>query len=93
MITAQVHLTANEKAFLKICRNYNTADQQRGDNYSNGGINEAMTLFVEHADKKTKRQAAGGLIASLSQKGLGSIDTESDQFNLTEAGIVAAFDE
>ena len=89
--TALVSLTAKEKAFLKICRNYGTADQQRGDNYSNGGIDEAMALFsAEHTDKSARRKAAGGLMSSLTSKGMGSLDVEYDQFCLSEKGIVHA---
>lgn len=89
-----VSLTENEKAFLRLCRNYDTAEEQRGDNYSNGGIDEAMELFAAvHSTRKAQRQAAGGLIASLTEKGMGSFDTEYDQFCLSEKGIVHAYAE
>lgn len=85
-------LTANEKAFLKLCRNYDTAEQQHSDNYSTGGIDEAAELFAAvHASPKARRQAAGGLIASLTEKGMGYLDDQSDQFCLSDKGIDAAF--
>ena len=94
---ALVSLTPKEAAFLVLCLNYDTAEQQLGDNYSNGGIEEAADLFCEDHPgfsplvRNTRRKAAGGLLASLTTKGLGHLDTEYDQFNLTEAGVHAAF--
>lgn len=84
-------LTAKEAAFLICCLNYNTVEGQLADNYSNGGIKQAMALFPEHADKATKRKAAGGLLTSLNQKGFGQLNTEFDQFEMTEVGVRAAF--
>lgn len=95
---ALVSLTPKEAAFLVLCLNYDDAETQLGDNYSNGGIAEACSLFLaEYPDTKSnkqaglRRQAAGGLLASLTTKGLGHLDTEYDQFNLTKAGVHAAF--
>jgi hypothetical protein len=87
--TDAASLTQNEKTFLKLCLNYDTIEQQLGDNYSNGGIDEAMSLF--DGAKQYKRQAAGGLLSSLQQKGMGELDTECDMFCLSERGIHAAF--
>lgn len=87
--TDTASLTQNEKTFLKLCLNYDTVEAQIGDNYSNGGIDEAMNLF--DGTKQSKRQAAGGLLSSLQQKGMGWLDTEYDMFCLTERGIHAAF--
>lgn len=62
----------------------------------NGGISEACDLFREDYPGNSnpvcmvRRKAAGGLLASLTTKGLGHLDTEYDQFNLTEAGVHAA---
>jgi hypothetical protein len=70
--TASISITPSEKAFLKVCLNYKTPEQQRADNYSNGGIEEAAEFF------NGNRKAAGGLITSLTQKGLGFLDTEFD---------------
>ncbi len=78
-------LTANEAAFLKLCLNYDTIEQQMSDNYSNGGIDEACHLFAGN------RKAAGGLLSSLNTKKLGWLDTEYDQFGLTELGVHVAF--
>lgn len=83
-------LTTKEAKFLVSCLNYTTVEGQLADNYSNAGIKEAMALFPEHADKATKRKAAGGLLTSLTSKGMGTLDTEYDQFQLTEVGIRAA---
>ena len=87
--TEAVTLTEKEKAFLKLCLNYSRIESQLGDNYSNGGIAEAMHLF--EGTKQYKRQAAGGLLASLTKKGMGELDTNFDQFDLSERGVYAAF--
>jgi hypothetical protein len=87
--SSTVSLTENELTFLKMCLNYSDIENQLSDNYSNGGIDEAMELF--EGTKQYRRQAAGGLISSLQKKGMGYLDCEYDQFALTEAGVYAAF--
>jgi len=88
---AFINLTEKEIQFLHLCLNYDTIEEQLGDNYSNAGIDEAMDLFPEHDAKKTRRQAAGGLLTSLTNKGLGSHDDECDMFCLSEFGVQIAF--
>lgn len=85
MSTTAAKLTANEKKFLKLCVNYSTAAAQRADNFSNAGIDEAEKMF------QGNRKAAGGLVTSLQNKGMGQLDDEYDQFILSDAGIDAAF--
>lgn len=87
----KTNLTEKEIQFLLLCLNYETIEEQLADNYSNAGIDDAMDLFAEHDAKKTRRQAAGGLITSLTNKGLGSLDIECDVFCLYELGVQAAF--
>ena len=86
-----ISLTKNEASFLAICLNYDNAEQQRSDNYSNGGIAEATRLF-NHATTKLNRQAAGGLLSSLNSKNLGYLDDEFDSFYLSDIGIDAAIE-
>lgn len=86
--TEAVTLTEKEKAFLKICLNYRDLETQLEDNYSNGGIDEAMDLF--EGTKQYKRQAAGGLLTSLTKKGMGEL-WDNDQFALSDRGVYAAF--
>jgi len=85
------YLTETEAKFLSLCLNYDDIASQLSDNYSNGGIDEAMGLFPQHPTKALRRQAAGGLLASLTNKGMGDFDSEFDQFSLTELGVRAAF--
>ena len=49
------------------------------------GIDEAEKIF------QGNRKAAGGLVTSLQNKGMGQLDEEYDQFILSDAGIDAAF--
>ncbi len=86
--TEAVSLTEKEKAFLKLCLNYSDIEEQLDDNYSNGGIDEAMELF--EGTTQYKRQAAGGLLSSLTKKGMGEL-WDYDQFALSERGVYAAF--
>lgn len=87
--TINTHLTEKEAAFLVLCLNYRDLESQLSDNYSNGGIDEAMGLF--EGTRQHCRQAAGGLLSSLQQKGMGNYDPEYDQFALSERGVRAAF--
>lgn len=88
--TDAVSLTDKEKAFLKLCLNYDNIESQLSDNYSNGGIDEAMGLF--EGSSASRRKAAGGLLTSLHKKGMGKLWTDEDQFCLSERGIRAAFE-
>jgi len=82
-----LHLTENEVAALEICLNYDDRESQLSDNYSNGGATEfADELF------NGNKQAAGGLIASLTLKGMGGIDEDDDIFWLSEDAIHVIFD-
>ncbi len=80
-------LTKNEVEALKICLNYETREAQLEDNYSNGGAQE---FAVELFDGNMK--AAGGLITSLQEKGMGVMDEEDDIFWLSEEGVNTIFD-
>lgn len=86
-LTTKTTLTANEIEALKLCLNYNERENQLSDNYSNGGMDEFRAHFSHWND-----QQIGGLIGSLTHKGMGSIDEEDDIFWLTEAGVNAIFD-
>jgi len=86
--TESICLTEKEKAFLQLCLNYNTIEDQLDDNYSCGGIDEAMSLF--EGSTQSKRQAAGGLLTSLNKKGMGQL-WDNDQFALSRKGVFAAF--
>ena len=88
-LTDAAFLTEKEKAFLKICLNYSDLETQLEDNFSNGGIDEAMDLF--EGTKQYKRQAAGGLLTSLTKKGMGEFWADNDQFALSDRGVYAAF--
>jgi len=88
--TDAAFLTEKEKAFLKICLNYDNLETQISDNFSNGGIDEAMDLF--EGSSASRRKAAGGLLTSLQKKGMGELWTDNDQFQLSHRGIRAAFE-
>lgn len=83
-------VTELEGRFLVKTLNYDTVEQQLGDNYSNAGSAEAAALFT-HDSYAAKLHAAGGLLTSLKKKGLGHHDREYDQFCLTELGVRTAF--
>jgi hypothetical protein len=84
--TTTTQLTQNEVTALRICLNYDRRDEQLSDNYSNGGTEEFMAALNWNA------QQVGGLMTSLTEKGLGYHDEEEDVFWLTEAGVNAIFD-
>lgn len=89
------HLTANERAFLDLCLNYDNIEGQLSDNYSNGGLQEAVKLMGGN------KHAGAGLLSSLTKKGLGYPDDGSDwavdpddyhhTFWLSELGVRVAF--
>jgi len=89
------HLTANERAFLALCLNYDNIDSQLSDNYSNGGLLEATQLMSGN------KHAGAGLLSSLTKKGLGYPDDGTDwavnpseyhhTFWLSELGVRVAF--
>jgi len=84
-------LTENETKALKMCLNYNSRSGQLSDNFSNAGAEDfALMLF------NGNMQAAGGLITSLTAKGMGDIDdSEADDVNifwLSEYGVNTIFD-
>lgn len=74
-------LTNNEKAFLKLTLNYDDAEAQEGDNYSNAGMQEATTLMGS-------KHAGAGLIGSLTAKGVGSMDDEGDDLFFIKDAMV-----
>lgn len=80
--------TSNEIAFLKMVINYDDRETQKCDNYSNAGHEEAATLF--NGDMK----AAGGLLSSLTKKGIGWCEKEDDYdlFWLNEDAIDTVYD-
>jgi len=85
------NLTENEIKALKMCLNYNNRASQLSDNYSNAGAEDfALMLF------KGNMQAAGGLITSLTAKGMGDMDDDGadsvDIFWLSEYGVNTIFD-
>lgn len=89
------NLTHNEREFLTLCLNYDTVEGQLSDNYSNGGLQEAVRLMGGN------KHAGAGLLSSLTKKGLGYCDDGSDwavdptdyhhTFWLSELGVRAAF--
>jgi len=89
------NLTANERAFLQLCLNYDSIESQLSDNYSNGGLSEAIKLMGGN------KHAGAGLLSSLTKKGLGYPDDGSDwavdpteyhhTFWLSKLGVYAAF--
>jgi hypothetical protein len=85
-------LTENEAIALHACLNYDNREGQLGDNYSNGGTAEFMDALGWNA------QQVGGLMTSLTEKGLGFDDNDGvngqpvDIYWLTEAGVHAIFD-
>jgi len=83
-----VNLTENEIKALKMCLNYNDRASQLSDNYSNAGAEDfALMLF------NGNMQAAGGLITSLTSKGMGDVDNDdADIFWLSEKGVNTIFD-
>jgi len=93
-------LTDNEMKAVKLCLNYDDRDGQLCDNYSNGGVEEFKRGLGWNA------QQVGGLIASLTEKGIGYMDDDPflviggngklhtpDIFWLTEEGVNAYFDQ
>jgi len=88
-------LTENEKTFLQLCLNYDNIESQLSDNYSNGGMLEAASLF------NNNKHAGAGLLSSLTQKNLGWSDDGSnwgmqrDEYShvfwLSELGVKVAF--
>lgn len=81
-----MELTKNEALALAACLNYDTKENQLSDNYSNGGPEEFAALLGWNG------QQVGGLITSLTEKGLGFEDTEMGVFEMTEKGVEAIFD-
>lgn len=85
-------LTQNEALALYACLNYDDREAQLSDNYSNGGTAEFMALLGWNA------QQVGGLITSLTEKGMGCADDAGvngeavDVFWLTVDGVNAIFD-
>jgi len=91
-------LTDNEIAALKICLNYDDREAQLEDNFSNGGPREFADQIFDG-----NLRAAGGLITSLQQKGLGDLDDRTGEgwghqpvdmhiFWLSELGVNTIFD-
>ena len=85
----KITFTENELRAVKVCLNYNDRESQICDNYSNGGVEE-FKLELDWND-----QQVGGLISSMTEKGIGYIDNEESDgiFWLTEDGINAYFDQ
>lgn len=83
----KLSLTDNEKSFIKMVINYETAEEQRGDNYSNAGMAEAVSLMGS-------KHAGAGLLGSLTAKGVGVMDKEDyDIFWLNEDKLDDIFNE
>jgi hypothetical protein len=82
----QANLTENEVTALRVCLNYDNRADQLADNFTNGGTEEFMAALNWNA------QQVGGLMTSLTEKGLGYHDEEDDIFWLTEVGVNAIFD-
>ena len=79
-------LTNNEIKALEACLNYDNRESQLSDNFSNGDVDElAYALDMNE-------QQVGGVMTSLTKKGLGSYDADDDIFWLTEDGVNAIFD-
>jgi len=87
-----VKLTDNEIKALEVCLNYDDRASQLDDNYSNGGTAEFMAALGWN------EQQVGGLMTSLTEKGLGYADEEGvngqtiDTYWLTAEGVNAIFD-
>lgn len=82
-----VLITANEAAALEACLNYERREDQLADNHS---VGDAATIAAAIGGSL---QAAGGVMTSLTEKGLGFIDEEGlGIFWLTEDGVNAIFD-
>ncbi|MCK5018233.1 MAG: hypothetical protein KAS32_14345 [Candidatus Peribacteraceae bacterium] len=79
-------LTDNEIEALKLCLNYADRESQLNDNYSNAGSEEFAGIFDGN------KHAAGGLITSLAEKGMGNMDEEDDIFWLSDEGVNTIFD-
>jgi hypothetical protein len=83
------NLTNNEREFLMLCLNYDTLEGQLSDNYSNGGMKEAIGIM------NGNRHAAAGLLSSLTQKNLGwgeELEESGEHvFWLTELGARVTF--
>lgn len=89
-------LTTNEITAMKVCLNYDNRKDQLNDNYSNGGPAEFMDALGWNA------QQVGGLMTSLTEKGMGYCEDNSNTvwlgppppvtFWLTEAGVNTIFD-
>ena len=79
-------LTQHEIIALKATLNYDSRETQHDDNYSCAGVEEFMAALNWNA------QQVGGLIASLTEKGMGNMDDEgADLFWLTDVGIDTIF--
>jgi len=98
----QITVTANEIVALKECLNYDDRSAQLADNYSNGGVDEFMKALGWNAKQ------VGGLISSLTEKGLVYHETAEERWEeggfgqkrsdfydicwLTELGVNTIFD-
>lgn len=90
------NFTQNEIAALKMCMNYDDRESQHGDNHS-----DATPVTIAEALGWNMNQA-GGLISSLSSKGVIWVDDREGEpwhkdvsmhvVYLTEIGVDAIFD-
>lgn len=82
-----MNLTENEAQALALTLNYESRESQHSDNFSNAGVEELCKHFGWNAHQ------VGGLISSLSQKGLAYHDHEDvDLLWLSPQGVDAIFD-
>ena len=82
-----MELTKNETKAIQMCLNYNNRASQLSDNYSNAGAEDFANMLFNG-----NLQAAGGLITSLTNKGMGDMDTEGyDIFWLSETAVNLIF--
>jgi hypothetical protein len=73
-------LTEAEFQALKACLNYDDRESQLEDNFSNGGPTEFAQVLGWDLHQ------VGGLIASLTSKGLGGLDDRSEEMMTDENG-------
>ena len=78
-----ISITKNEFLALKACLNYSNKESQLDDNFSNGGIEEFMSILNWNINQ------VKGLISSLEQKGLGY--NEGHIFWISELGVETVF--
>jgi len=81
-----MNLTINEAIALNACLNYSDRESQHSDNYSNGCADDFRLVLGWNG------QQVGGLIASLTEKGLITDDGETDICWLTTLGVDTIFD-